>query len=165
MSPAAKVPDNQVLVVEGEVLASQYNWLERTAGGVQLFSGDRIIKRAFTSPFKKAGEGGKVFGGNAHGGGKVLGGGKAQGGGGKAQGGGGGGGGGGAAGKENSAGHKGKVGPLARTGLAVRRAIGVSTVPIGAQRGIGMVSPARASGPTFEVHRRSGMFDDAVMRI
>jgi len=152
VSPAAKVPDNQVLVVEGEVLASQYNWLERTAGGVQLFSGDRIIKRAFTSPFKKAGEGGKVFGGNAHGGGK-------------AQGGGGGGGGGGAAGKENSAGHKGKVGPLARTGLAVRRAIGVSTVPIGAQRGIGMVSPARASGPTFEVHRRSGMFDDAVMRI
>jgi len=28
-----------------------------------------------------------------------------------------------------------------------------------------MVSPARTSGPTFEVHRRSEMFDDADMRI
>jgi hypothetical protein len=156
VSPAAEVPEVPEVAVEVEaaVLASQYNWLERTAGGVQLLSGDRIVKRAFSSPFKKPGEGGRVFGGNACGGSKAYGSGKAQGGGS----------GGGAAGKENSGGHKGKVGPLARTGLAVRRAIGGSSAQ--PQRGTGMVSPARASGPTFEVHRHQrGLFDDAVMRI
>ena len=78
---------------------------------MQLFSGDRIIKRAFSSPFRKSGDGAKVFGGNAVGGGKAYGGGEAQGGGG----------GGGTAGKENNGHHKARVGALARTGLAVRR--------------------------------------------
>ena len=78
---------------------------------MQLFSGDRIIKRAFSSPFKRSGDGTKVLGGNAVGGGKAYGGGEAQGGGG----------GGGTAGKENNGYHKARVGALARTGLAVRR--------------------------------------------
>ena len=34
MSPAAEVPE-VAAEVEAAVLASQYNWLERTAGGVQ----------------------------------------------------------------------------------------------------------------------------------
>lgn len=78
---------------------------------MQLFSGDRIIKRAFSSsPFRKSGDGAKILGGNAVGGGKAYGGGEAQGGGG-----------GGTAGKENNGYHKARVGALARTGLAVRR--------------------------------------------
>ena len=76
---------------------------------MQLFSGDRIIKRAFSSPFRKSGDGAKVFDGNAVGGGKAYGGGEAQGGGG------------GTAGKENNGYHKARAGALARTGLAVRR--------------------------------------------
>ena len=89
---------------------------------MQLFSGDRIIKRAFSSPFRKSGDGAKVLGGNAVGGGKAYGGGEAQGGGG----------GGGTAGKENNGYHKARVGALARTGLAVRR------LPC-------LISPGRAS--------------------
>ena len=88
---------------------------------MQLFSGDRIIKRAFSSPFKRSGDGAKVFGGNAVGGGKAYGGGEAQGGGG-----------GGTAGKENNGYHKARVGALARTGLAVRRL----TCPISPGEGV-----------------------------
>ena len=88
---------------------------------MQLFSGDRIIKRAFSSPFRKSGDGAKVFGRNAVGGGKACGGGEAQGGGG-----------GGTAGKENNGYHKARVGALARTGLAVRRL----TCPISPGEGV-----------------------------